>query len=259
MNNYAKLWAKGIIAFFVIVIVSQSFGTVPAGHRGVKLRFGAVTESILGEGLYFKIPLIEDVKKISIKIHKIISTADAASKDLQTVEADIALNYKLEPSKAAYIYQNFAKNYSDEIIAPAIQESVKAGMAKFDAEELITKRTEVRDQMKANLEAKLKPHGITIVEFNIENFNFSEAFDLAVEDKVTAEQKALAAENKLEQIKFEAQQKIEAAIGSAEAIRVEAAALVDNPQVLELRAIEKWNGQLPQVTGGAVPFVNLNN
>ncbi len=255
-----KRFFQILIAIIVFSIFFDAFGTVGAGERGVHLRFNAVTGKTLGEGLYFKIPFIEDVKIVSIKIQKISSSADAASKDLQTVEATIALNYHIEPESAVYIYQNVARNYEDEIIAPAIQEAVKAGTAIFNAEELITKRATVRDVMKDNINEKLNKHGIIIDEFNIEDFSFSESFDASVENKVTAEQEALAAKNKLEQIKFEAQQKIEAAKGSAEAITIEAQALENNPQVLELRAIEKWDGVLPKVVGEqATPFIDVNS
>lgn len=255
---YPKSWFILLIVILVVSGLLQGFGTVPAGYRGVHMRFGAVTGQIFDEGLYFKIPFIDDIAKISIKIQKFTSIADASSKDLQTVEATIALNYHVEPAKTAYIYQNVATDYESELIAPAIQEVVKASMATFTAEELITKRVEVRDAMKSNIQGKLVKHGIFIDEFNIENFSFSDAFDEAVEAKVTAEQQALAAKNKLEQIKFEAQQKIESAKGSAEAIRIESEALLQAPQILQLRSIEKWNGVLPTVTGGAVPFINVN-
>lgn len=251
---------KKIVLFFVFIILAwgvfSGFGIVPAGYRGVHLRFSAVTGKIFNEGLYFKIPFIEDVKLMSIKIVKMSATSDAASSDLQTVASTIAVNYHLEPAKTAYVYQNIGRDYESSLIAPAIQEIIKATSATFTAEQLITKRTEVREAMKKALESKLSRHGVIIDEFNIENFQFSESFNVAVEAKVSAEQQALAAKNKLEQIKFEAQQKIESAKGSAEAIRIEAEALYQNPAVLELRAIEKWDGVLPKVTGEVVPFIN---
>lgn len=134
---------------------------------------------------------------------------------------------------------------------------MKASTAKFTAEELITKRELVRAEAKAALREKLEPRGIMVDEFNIVNFAFSGTFNSAIEAKVTAEQSALAARNKLEQIKFEADQRVAEARGKAEAIRIESDALRSNPQILELRALEKWDGVLPQVTGSSVPFINL--
>jgi regulator of protease activity HflC (stomatin/prohibitin superfamily) len=116
----------------------------------------------------------------------------------------------------------------------------------------------VREDIKAQLRQRLSEQDINVDEFNIVNFSFSKVFNEAIEAKVTAEQQALAARNKLEQIKFEAEQKVAEAKGKAEAITIESNALRSNPQILELRALEKWNGVLPQVTGsGGVPFITL--
>ena len=137
---------------------------------------------------------------------------------------------------------------------------MKASTAKYTAEELITKREAVRDEIKAHLIEKLNPRGIIVDDFNIVNFEFSESFNQAIELKVTAEQSALAAKNKLEQIKFEADQQVAEARGKAEALRIEASALQSNPQILQLRALEKWDGKMPAVMGsGATPFVDVSS
>ena len=246
-----------IVGVFILFLIFQSIGTVGAGQRGVLLEFGAVTGKIFDEGLFFKIPFVQNVIKMDVQIQKIQTAADSASKELQSVDATIALNYHLSPDAVATIYQETRKRYQVRIIDPAIQEAMKAASAQFNAEELITRRSEVRDLVRRLLEEKLKPRGFSVDEFNVVNFNFSSSFNDSIERKVTAEQDALAAKNKLEQVKFEAQQRIEEAKGKAEAIRIEADALRSNPAVLELRALEKWNGILPQVTGGAVPFINV--
>jgi regulator of protease activity HflC (stomatin/prohibitin superfamily) len=163
------------------------------------------------------------------------------------------------PDQAARVYQEVGVDYKERLVDPALQEAVKASTAKYTAEELITKREEVRESIKSHLKEKLESRGIDVDDFNIVNFEFSESFNVAIENKVTAEQSALAAKNKLEQIKFEADQRIAAARGTAEAIRIEADALKSNPQVLQLRAIEKWDGRLPAVSGGAAPFVNVGS
>jgi len=184
--------------------------------------------------------------------------ATAASKDLQTVSSNVALNYHLKADQVANVYQEVGIDYKARIIDPTLQEAVKAVSAKFTAEELITRRENVRDEVKVLLHSKLDPRGIVVDEFNIVNFGFSSAFNSAIEAKVTAEQSALAAKNKLEQIKFEAEQRIAEAMGKAEAMRVESNALRTNPMILELRALEKWDGVLPQVTGaGGTPFINI--
>ena len=248
--------AGAIVAVLLLVWLSP-FGTIAAGERGVHLRFTAVTGKVFGEGLYFRTPLIESVQMMDVKVQKYEMQSAAASKDLQTVHSVVALNFHIDPERVGNIYQDVGLQFKDRIIDPAMQEAVKASTAKFTAEELITKREMVRDDIKAQLTARLKDRNILVDEFNIVNFEFSKNFNDAIEAKVTAEQQALAAKNKLEQIKFEADQKIAEARGKAEAMTIESNALRSNPQILELRALEKWNGTLPQVTGGAVPFINL--
>jgi regulator of protease activity HflC (stomatin/prohibitin superfamily) len=238
--------------------VFNSVGTVGAGERGVLLQFAAVQDKVFEEGLYFKIPFVQKVVKMDVKIKKDEIPASAASKDLQVVTSIIALNYHLDPDEVNTVWQEVGKNYNARIIAPSIQEAVKAVTAKFTAEELITKREVVKEQIKINLAERLLERNILVDEFNIIDFSFSDAFNNAIEAKVTAEQLKLKAERDLERIKIEADQKIAEAQGKAQAIRIEAQALRSNPQVVELRWIEKWNGQVPQYWGEASPFIGIN-
>lgn len=247
-----------VLVIIGLVFFNSVVGTIGAGQRGILLRFGAVTSTIYNEGLYFKLPFVEEVKKMDVKVQKEQTEATSASRDLQAVHAIVALNFHIDPLKVSKIYQEIGIDYSDKLIDPAIQESVKASTAKFTAEELISKREIVRAEMKTLLKEKLQSYGILVDDVNIVNFNFSESFNTAIESKVTAEQDALAAKNKLERIKFEADQKVAEAKGKAEAMRIESEALKSNPEVLQLRALEKWNGILPQVTSANVPFINVN-
>jgi len=251
-------WIVFIIFAVIISIVNSPLGTVGAGERGVQLRFGAVTGKVFDEGLYFRIPFIERVQKMDVRIQKDEVAASAASKDLQIVTSKIALNYHLDPKAVNKIWQEVGKNYNSRIIAPSIQEAVKAESAKFTAEELITKREEVKEKIKANLAARLLERSIIVDEFNIIDFEFSPAFNTAIEAKVTAEQLKLKADRDLERIVIEAEQKVADARGKAEAIRIEAVALRQNPQVVELRWIEKWDGKVPLYWGEASPFIGIN-
>ena len=251
------------VILMIIILFQFPLGTVGAGEQGVQLRFNAVTGKVLDEGLYFRIPFIEKIKKMDVKIQKVETEADSSSKDLQIVDSTIALNFHVDPVKVADLYREVGVNFGSRIISPAIQESVKAGMAQFTAEELITKRPEVREAIKFALRDKLGIRGIIVDEFNIVNFNFSDSFDAAIEAKVTAEQSALEAKNKLEQIKFEAEQKITTAKAEAEAIRIQAQAITQQggKDYVNLQAVSKWNGVLPvqMIPGGTVPFINLSN
>lgn len=249
-----------IIAIFVFfTIFGGTIGTVSAGERGIRLRFGAVTGDVVDEGLYVKIPFVESIRIVDVRIQKEQVEASAASKDLQTVSSTVALNYHVDPERIVSLYRDVGIDFANRLIDPSLQEAVKASTAKFTAEELVTKREAVREEIKTEMRMKLQGHGILVDEFNIVNFDFSESFNQAIEAKVTAEQSALAAKNKLEQVKFEAEQRVAEAKGKAEAIRVESDALKESTGVLQLRALEKWNGVLPQAVGGsgALPFISI--
>lgn len=244
---------------FLSIITLGLLTTVPTGFVGVKTNFGRVIDQI-PPGIHAKAPLgITQVNLMETRVQKEQVTASAASRDLQQVTSVVALNFRLDESKAMYVYQKVGNEYQVRIIAPAIQESVKATTAKFTAEELITKRQQVGEEIKTSLANRLSDEGLVIEDLNIVDFDFSKSFNEAIEAKVTAEQNALAAKNKLEQIKFEADQAIAVARGKAEAQKVEGEALRANPEVLQLRAVEKWNGVLPgtMVPGGSLPFIGV--
>ena len=241
----------------VLVLVWNSFESIGAGERGVVFsQFGGVREAVLGEGLRFKIPFIEDIIPMDVKIHKSETGATASSKDLQTISSVIAVNYHVVPEAASSVYQNVGLAYKERLIDPAVQESMKAIAAQFTAEELITRRAEVSNQIQDFLAARLIDHNFTVDEFSIVDFDFSDQFNSAIEAKQTAEQQALKAERDLDRVRIEAEQLVTQATAEAESQRLQRETISAN--ILQLRAIEKWDGKLPQVTGGgAVPFINL--
>lgn len=268
MNNEDKTTAKIamtiLIGFFGLLIILSSFYTIGAGERGVELTFGKPDMQSVGEGLHFKYPLAQTVKKFEVKTQKIEVDADASSKDLQDVQTRVALNYHLKPDSVPRLYQEIGVDYKSRIIDPAIQESVKSVQALFTAQELVSKRSEVRRQIQSFLDERLDKYYIEVDDFNIVNFQFSEEFDKAIEEKVTAEQQKLKAAMDLERIKIEADQEIARAKAEAESLRLQKNEI--SQELLTLRsievqsqAIEKWDGKLPMVTGGAMPFVSLES
>jgi regulator of protease activity HflC (stomatin/prohibitin superfamily) len=252
----------GII--IVILLFFRPFVQIGAGERGVVLNFGAVQETVLDEGLHFRVPIMQTIVPVDVKVQKSKSEAAAASSDLQDVSSKVALNYHIIPEKANVVYQTIGLAFKERIIDPAVQEVVKAVTAKYTAEELITKRPAVSDAMKTALTERLLLNNIAVDAFSIVGFSFSKVFMEAIEAKQTAEQLALKARRDLERIKIEADQKITAAKAEAEALRLQRANI--SSDLIELRkieanlkAIEKWNGILPQVTGsGAVPFIGVS-
>lgn len=217
MRLYGKM---GILLGVILVVAGvllDSFATIPAGHRGVVIRFSTVTGQILSEGLQMKIPFIDSVEKMSVQTQKVEATATAASRDLQDVQTTIALNWHLDPAMAAEVYRTLGLSFIDRIAAPAIQETVKQITAKYIAEDLILKREEVKAAFTENLSNRLLNRGIVIETVSITNFQFSNTFIAAIESKVAAEQAVLEARNKLERVKVEAQQTEAQAIGESNA------------------------------------------
>jgi regulator of protease activity HflC (stomatin/prohibitin superfamily) len=253
----------GIVAFVLVlvglVLAFGTWGTIDAGHVGIVLRMGAVTGETKSPGFYTKTPWIIHVEPMNIQVQKEQVDTECSSKDLQIVKSTVSLNLSLEPEKAAQVYQTIGVGYLETVVAPAMQESVKAVMAQYTAEELISKREEVRQGIAELLATKLTPIGVKTEAVNIVNFNFSPSFEQAIEAKVTTEQNALAAKNKLAQVKYEAEQNVAKADGEAKAIAIQAQAIQaqGGAAYIQLKALEKWDGKLPQIMGqGAVPFIN---
>ncbi len=253
----------GAVVILILVLSLNPFVLVGPGERGVVIRFGAVQDTIKNEGLNFRIPIMEKVVLVDVKVRKRECSASAASKDLQTVQIQIALNYSLNPLTVNKLWQEIGHNFEGSIVDPAIQESVKAVSAQFTAEELIQKRTEVKSKVQEILTERLKANYLVVDAVSITDFNFSPEFSAAIEAKQQAEQLALKAQRDLVRIKTEAEQSIAQAQAQAESLRLQKEQV--SPQLIELRkieaqvkAIEKWNGVLPQYTGsGPMPFINV--
>ena len=259
-----------IVTFIVIIVLmSESVVIVQAGHRGVVLYVGAVENRVLGEGVHFIIPFAEQVIQLEVRTLKFQADASAASNDLQEVATVIALNYHIDPSKANIIYQQLGADYADRIIAPTIQESVKASVAKFNAEQLITQRETAKGVIAQAIRNTLSARNILVENVFITDFKFSESFSTQVESKVVAFQKYLTEQNNLKAIQVIANQtvvqaqaqaraNVARASGEAQAIKIITEQLRQSPQYLQWQSINRWNGQMPYALGsGAFPFFQL--
>src|SRR5919197_1475848 len=217
IQNKLKILA-GIVTFVIIIIImSESVVIVQAGHRGVVLYVGAVENKVLGEGLHFIIPFAEQVIQLEVRTLKFQADASAASNDLQEVATTIALNYHIDPNQANVIYQQLGIDYADRIIAPTIQESVKASVAKFNAEELITQRAIAKAAIAQAIRNTLSTRDITVETVFITDFKFSPAFSTQVESKVVAFQKYLTEQNNLKAVQVIANQTVVQAQAQARA------------------------------------------
>ena len=257
-----KVMFGAVIGFAGILLLFSTYFSVEAGDRGIVLRFGQVNR-VVEPGARFKIPFAEDVVRMSVRVQKTTTKTEAASRDLQTVQTTMVLNYSLDPIKTGEMYANIGLNYNERVIDPAVKESFKAAAARYTAEELISKRETLKTEVRNYLRERLHVFGINIVELSVTDFEFSAEFNRAIESKQTAEQNALRAKRDLERIKVEAEQKVTSARAEAEALRLQRQVI--SPELIQLRqieaqmkAIEKWDGKLPGVTGGAVPFIQVD-
>jgi prohibitin 2 len=273
----------GIIIISIIAV--SSVRIVDAGNRGVLVQFGNVdTDASLDEGLHFVVPFRDNVIQMEVRTQKLVESTTSASKDLQDVSTQVALNYHVNPDRAQVVYQQLGYDYANRVIVPAIQESVKQVTARFNAEELITKRETVKNQIEEQITARLAAYNVIADAMSITDFQFSQLFKSAVEAKVAAQQRALQAQNELRRIQIEAQQNEAQAIGEqkaniaraegikqsnvlqaegeAQAITIIDQQLRNNPTYLEWLKSTRWDGKLPLVTGGAggqgvTPFIEI--
>lgn len=249
-QNALKVIKNVAIAILIFMIIWGSFFIVGPGDKGVIFNsFTGIKEKTYDEGLHFKLPIFETPYRFEVRTRIFKDQASAASKDLQVVSTEVALNYHIEKTNVNDLFKNIGANYEERIIDPSIQEVVKATTAKHIAEELITKREVVKEEIKVNLRDRLARSYIILDELSITNFDFSPEFNKAIEAKVTAEQLALKAQRDLERIKTEALQNIEKAKGEAESIRIVNEQLLKSPQYIDYLTIQKWDGKMPLALG----------
>jgi regulator of protease activity HflC (stomatin/prohibitin superfamily) len=248
-----------ILLVFALVTISGTIAIVPAGYRGVVLQFGAVEDRVLGEGLHFITPYVESYRPMEVRTMKYEVDSDSASKDLMDVKTRVAVNYHLDPANVNIVYQKLGENYQDRVIAPQVQEVVKAVTAKFDAEGLIQTRELAKNEIDKLLTERMLNRSIFVETISITNFEFPKVFMDSVTAKQTQVQKAMEAENKVKEAEAIAKQMIADATGKAESIRLINEQLRNSPDYLKLKSIERWDGKLPMFMGGnAVPFISLN-
>lgn len=266
MRYAMKLGVILVGGAFVLTFLASCIIVVPAGHRAVVFDVigGGVKPVALGEGLNFIVPFTQDATKIDVRVQKVEYDAEAASKDLQTVHTKVAVNFHPIAADVPLLFREVGPGYTEKVIHPAVQEAVKASCAKYTAEELITKRDQIKASIQEHMQAVLQRNHVVLVETYITNFDFSNEFSRAIEAKQVAEQRALQAKRDLDRIKIEAEQSIATSRAQAEALRMQREAVT--PLLIDLRkvevqklAIEKWNGVLPTtMLGGTTPFIDVS-
>ena len=268
----AKIVVIAIVVLVIIgVTVAGAVQIVDAGHRGILLHWNAVDTSTLplDEGLHFVTPFADSVVNMEVRTLKYVKSTSSASRDLQTVSTAVTVNYHPAPNSVHFLFKEVGMDYENRIIQPAIEEVVKQVTANYNAEELITKRPQVKSDIESAISERLIDFNIVTEVVSITDFQFSSLFASAIESKVEAEQKAFRAENDLLRIEVEARQheaqalgiaqaNIAEAQGEAKAITIINQALSNNPHYLEWLKTQAWDGKLPLVVGeGGTPFIQI--
>ncbi|MGG0822814.1 prohibitin family protein [Paenibacillus turicensis] len=261
--NPGAIFAGIIIVLVLIVVGINSVAQVQYGHVGLYKTFGKLNDKVLTPGLHLKMPFVQEVIQVNTQVAKTETDTTASSKDLQPVSTHVVVNYSVHKESVYKLMNDIGANFDTVIINPAIQEIIKEVTAKYQAEELISLRDKVAGEINEDLTKRLATYNLVVNEINIVNFNFSDAFNQSIEAKQVAQQQALKASNDLKRIEIEAKQKVAQAQAEAEALKLKKQEVT--PELVQLKqievqekALEKWDGKLPQVTGGATPFVDIN-
>lgn len=250
---------KSLLSFIwmILAVIPLCYTTINTGEIGIVTRFGKIVETTNNEGIVLKSP-IDKVIKLDIKIQKYSSEGlSTSTKDMQIIN-DIRtfINYQIDGTKAIDLYRQVGSNYVNTVLDPAIQETIKSVISKYTAQELVTDRTNVSNDIQTTLSEKVSAYGINITSVTIDNFEFSESYDKAIEAKAVAEQEAETAKKQLEKAKIEAEKKIVEAQGEADANKLLEQSL--SKEVIMQKFIDKWNGQLPStMTSDSIPFINI--
>lgn len=256
-----KLLVPVVVVAFVVLAFSTFF-IVPPGEVAIKTRLGSIVDSY-SEGMHFKLPFFESITKFSIQIQRADIKTQAFSKDLQTMNAHLVVNHRIQKETAVSIFRNLGPNYVENIVDPAVQEVFKAIAARYSAERVISERNDLVMEINKEVKERLTLKEIVVTDISVTDLDFTDQFLKAVEDKQVAEQQAKMSEKLVEKAKRDAEQAIAKSRGEAEALRMQREQVT--PQLIELRkvdaqlkAIEKWNGVLPGYVGGGVPFVSID-
>lgn len=262
--NVKRIITTALLVVIVLIILLNGFSTVQYGNVGLYKTFGKLSDSVLGPGVHMKVPFVQTIIQVNTQVTKAEADTTASSKDLQPVSTHVAVNYSVDKASAYNLMNNIGGSYDTVIIAPAIQEIVKEVTAKYAAEDLIAKRDAVAVEIQELLTKRLGRYNLFVNDINIVNFKFSDAFNQSIEAKQVAQQQALKAENDLKRIQIEAQQKVAQAQAEAEALKLKKQEVT--PELVQLKqievqekALEKWDGRLPSVTGGAAPFIDIDS
>jgi len=259
-DNLSKLLIP-VVFVLALIAAFSSFFIISPGEVAIKTRMGAIVGSY-SEGLHFKMPFVDSITKFSIQIQRANIKTQAFSKDLQTMNAHLVVNHRIQQETAISIFRNLGPNYVENIVDPMVQEVFKAIAARYSAESVISERNQLVQELNKEVKDRLTLKEIIVTDISVVDLDFTEQFLKAVEDKQVADQQAQMAGKLVEKAKRDAEQQIAKSRGEAEALRMQreqvTPALIELRKVdAQLKAIEKWNGVLPGYVGAGVPFISI--
>lgn len=256
--NVGKIIMWSILGLFGLLLIFGSTYTVKSTQLAVVSTFGKMSDKVVGDGLHFKWPLVQTVKKVNIQQKKHDGRETSYTRDVQTSTVDYTINYDLVKSNVSQLMKNIGDDYHERIVIPFIRSAMKSAFGNFAATEIVENRDKVRREIENELRQTLDSTYFQNIQFQLVDIDFDDDFENAIKEKQVAEQNALKARNVTIQVEEQAKQSLIKAEAEAKAIKIKADALAQNPKIVEYEAIQKWDGQLPQyMLGNSMPFINV--
>lgn len=260
MNNTTKLKILGGVAVLALLVSFTGAEVIDTGHRGVKTKFGKVIGQTLNEGIYFYNPFTTSIVEMDTRTQRYDDTTTTYTKDVQKADISYGMNINLNKTNVQEMYEGVGRDWYKKLVTPIVTGAIKTAIGRWDAVNLVENRDEARKQIYSLIEKNLNNKGITLTQFELTDISYEPKFELAVEAKVTAVQRAEESKNKTIQIEEEAKQKVISAKAEAESMRIRANALSQNKALVEYEAVQKWDGKLPQyMLGNSTPFIKVGN
>lgn len=257
-----KAFATPVLVILLIVaflLIFNPIAIVGVGERGVKVTLGKVSPESFTEGVHFVTPFISKIKNMDVKTQKKYMETEVYTKDIQQARISYVINFNLQPQNAHKMYREVGLDYTNTILMPVVEGTIKDVIGKWNAQDLVANREAATSDVIGKLQRQLESKYINVTGFQITEINYSKVFEQAIESKVTAEQEALKAKNRTVQIQEEAKQKIISAEAEARSMKIRSDALAKNKSLVQYEAVQKWNGILPTyMMGNAVPFIGMD-
>jgi regulator of protease activity HflC (stomatin/prohibitin superfamily) len=253
-----KVIKWSVIGLVALILIFGSTYSIKSTERGVISTFGKMNPEVVGDGLHFKWPFVQSVKKVNIQQKKFDGQENSYTRDVQTSTVDYTINYDLVKENVSTLMRNVGEDYHNRIVVPFVRRAMKEAFGNFTATEIVENRDEVRHQIEDMLRNTLDSAYFCNIQFQLTDIDFDDQFENAIKEKQVAEQNALKAKNVTIQVEEQAKQSVIKAEAEARAIKIKADALAQNPKIVDYERVSRWDGHLPQyMLGNSIPFFNV--